>query len=220
MKKTSIILAALAVTIAVAVIACNSSQGKSANQEGLVATTASQDSLIARGEYLVSIMGCHDCHSPKKMGTTGPEIDSSRALSGHPATMPIGPVDPKELESWVLFNHTATAFIGPWGVSYAANLTSDQSGIGGWSEAQFFKAIRQGKYKGLDNSRVLLPPMPWMVYANATDDDLRAIFAYLKSTPPVNNVVPAPRSLQEVTQLPVEDFQQKPKPQPASFINP
>jgi hypothetical protein len=220
MKKASIILAALAATIAVSVIACNSSQEKSANQEGLVATAPSPDSLIARGEYLVSIMGCHDCHSPKKIGPLGPEIDSSRALSGHPATMPIGPVEPKGLEFWVLFNHTATAFVGPWGVSYAANLTSDQSGIGDWSEAQFFKAIRQGKYKGLDNSRPLLPPMPWMVYANATDDDLRAIFAFLKSTPPVNNVVPASRSLQEVTQRQPGTFQQRSKPQLTALINP
>jgi hypothetical protein len=101
----------------------------------------------------------------------------------------------------MLSNHTATAFVGPWGISYAANLTSDESGIGAWTEAQFFKAIRQGKYKGMDNSRPLLPPMPWNVYANATDDDLKAIFAYLKSTPPVNNVVPAPRSLQEIAKL-------------------
>ena len=194
-------LGALALTIAVAVIACNSSTQPSTNNEGLVANTIDQDSLIKRGHYLVTIMGCHDCHSPKKMGPLGPQIDSSRALSGHPANQPLPQVNPKEAESWMLSNHTATAFVGPWGISYAANLTSDESGIGGWTEAQFFKAIRQGKYKGQDNARPLLPPMPWNVYAHATDDDLKAIFAYLKSTPPVNNVVPAPRSLQEVAKL-------------------
>lgn len=219
MKKASVILATLTVLIAIAVIACNSSQRPSANHEGLVATAVSKDSLIARGEYLVSIMGCHDCHSPKKMGPMGPEIDSSRALSGHPAAMPIGPINNKALESWVLLNYNGTAFVGPWGFSYAANISSDQSGIGGWSEAQFFKAIRQGKYKGLDNSRPLLPPMPWMVYANATDDDLRAIFAYLKSTPPVSNAVPAPRSLQEVTQSQPASYQEENKPRLAINSN-
>ena len=194
-------LGALAVIIAVAVIACNSSTRPSTNNEGLVATTVNPDSLIQRGHYLVTIMGCHDCHSPKKMGPIGPQIDSSRALSGHPSNQPLAPINTKETESWMLSNHTATAFVGPWGISYAANLTSDESGIGAWTEAQFFKAIRQGKYKGMDNSRPLLPPMPWNVYANATDDDLKAIFAYLKSTPPVNNVVPTPRSLQEIAKL-------------------
>jgi len=194
-------LGALAVIIAVAVIACNSSTQPSTNNEGLVTTTVDHDSLIQRGHYLVTIMGCHDCHSPKKMGPIGPQIDSSRALSGHPSNQPLAPINTKETESWMLSNHTATAFVGPWGISYAANLTSDESGIGAWTEAQFFKAIRQGKYKGMDNSRPLLPPMPWNVYANATDDDLKAIFAYLKSTPPVNNVVPAPRSLQEIAKL-------------------
>jgi hypothetical protein len=201
MKRASIMLGALAVIIAVAVIACNSSTQPSTNNEGLVTTTVDHDSLIQRGHYLVTIMGCHDCHSPKKMGPIGPQIDSSRALSGHPSNQPLAPINTKETESWMLSNHTATAFVGPWGISYAANLTSDESGIGAWTEAQFFKAIRQGKYKGMDNSRPLLPPMPWNVYANATDDDLKAIFAYLKSTPPVNNVVPAPRSLQEIAKL-------------------
>lgn len=201
MKRVTIILGTLAVVMATAVIACNSSSGKSTNNEGLVTATTNNDNLVHRGQYLVTIMGCHDCHSPKKMGPHGPELDSSRLLSGHPAGIPLAQVDPKELQSWVLFSHTATAFVGPWGTSFAANITADETGIGTWTEAQFFKAMRQGKYKGLDNSRPLLPPMPWQVYAQATDEDLKAIFAYLKSTTPVKNVVPAPRSLQEVAKL-------------------
>lgn len=200
MKRATIILATLALVITAAILACNSSRKPSANTEGLLAAAPPHDSLVVRGEYLVTIMGCHDCHSPKKMGPRGPELDSSRLLSGHPADLPLARVDTRELESWVLFSHTVTAFVGPWGTSFAANITSDSSGIGAWSEEQFFKAIRQGKYKGLDNARPLLPPMPWPVYAAATDEDLRAIFAYLKSTRPVNNVVPPPRSLQEVAQ--------------------
>lgn len=201
MKKASIVLAALGVIATAAILACNSSPGKSVNNEGLVTAVVRPDSLIHRGQYLVTIMGCHDCHTPRKMGPHGPELDSSRLLSGHPSGIPLAKVHPQALESWVLFSQTATAFVGPWGTSFSANITSDGSGIGNWTEEQFFKAIRQGKYKGLDNARPLLPPMPWMVYAQATDDDLRAIFAYLKSTKPVPNVVPSPRSLQEVAQL-------------------
>jgi hypothetical protein len=91
-----------------------------------------------------------------------------------------------------MFGQHFTAAAGPWGVSFAANLTSDESGIGNWTEEQFFKAIREGKSKGMDNTRPLLPPMPWENFKNLTDDDLRAMFAYLKSTKPVRNVVPAP----------------------------
>ena len=83
-----------------------------------------------------------------------------------------------------------TNYVGPWGISYSANISSDSTGIGNWSEKQFFKAIREGKYLGLDNTRPLLPPMPWQEYRHASDDDLRAIFAFLKSTKPVKNVVP------------------------------
>ena len=139
-------------------------------------------------------MGCHDCHSPKKMGPHGTELDSNRLMSGHPADAPLAPMDPKALESWVLLSHTGTAFVGPWGTSYAANISADNTGIGSWTEVQFFKAIREGKYKGLDNARPLLPPMPWPIYANATDEDLKAIFAYLKTVKPVKNrsVQPTP----------------------------
>ena len=150
------------------------------------------DTLVKRGQYLVTIMGCNDCHSPKIMGAHGPEPDPGLLLSGHPSGMPLAPIDPKATEGWVLFNMNATAVVGPWGISYAANLTSDETGIGSWSEKQFFKAIREGKYKGLDGNRMILPPMPWPMYAQASDADLKAIFAYLKSTKPVKNIVPAP----------------------------
>jgi len=152
----------------------------------------SPDSLVKRGAYLVDIMGCHDCHSPKKMGPQGPYPDPDRLLSGQPADFPIAKFDTATVKNYVLFNGMLTSAVGPWGISFAANLTSDSTGIGGWTEAQFFKAIREGKYKGLDGSRPLLPPMPWPGIAKATDDDLKAIFAYLKSTKPVKNVVPQP----------------------------
>jgi hypothetical protein len=115
--------------------------------------------------------------------------------------LPIAKVDGDVLKSWVLFNQSLTAFVGPWGVSFAANISSDETGIGNWTEEQFFKAIREGKYKGMDNTRPMMPPMPWTQYRTATDEDLRAIFAYLKSTPPVENRVPAPIPPTELAKL-------------------
>lgn len=206
MKNISIVIGSLAVTIALALIACNSSTSESKNKEGLVAVkgiseVASQETLVQRGQYLVTIMGCNDCHSPKIMTPHGPDIDSAHQFSGHPASLPVSKVDAAMLQSWVLFNQSLTAFVGPWGVSFAANITSDETGIGNWTEAQFFKAIREGKYKGMDNTRPLLPPMPWNMYRNASDEDLRAIFAYLKSTPPVENRVPAPIPPDQLSKL-------------------
>ena len=186
MKKT-IAIALLAVIVTMVVIACTDSSA-----EINAPVTMEHETLVKRGQYLVTIMGCNDCHSPKIMGPHGPEADPALLLSGHPSAMPLPPIDPKASEGWVLFNMNATAMVGPWGISYAANLTSDETGIGGWSETQFFKAIREGKYKGLDGNRMILPPMPWPMYAQASDADLKAIFAYLKSTKPVKNVVPGP----------------------------
>jgi len=164
----------------------------SAKSEKLAPPLEDTNELIARGEYLVNTSACHDCHSPKIMTPNGPEPDPSRLLSGHPSSSPIPIVRKEALTDWILFNQDLTAIAGPWGVSFAANLTSDETGTGNWTEEQFFRAIRHGKYKGLEGGRSLLPPMPWQVYRLMTDNDLRAIFNYLKSTHPVSNVVPAP----------------------------
>ncbi|MBK7638324.1 MAG: hypothetical protein IPJ13_31660 [Saprospiraceae bacterium] len=77
------------------------------------------------------------------------------------------------------------------GVSFAGNLTPDETGIGSWSLEQFKIAITKGKMKGLEDGRPLLPPMPWQNYAYMMDEDVAAIYAYLRSVPPVKNVVPA-----------------------------
>ncbi len=160
------------------------------------ATTASFNgfgSQVKWGEHLVTIGGCNDCHSPKRMTDHGPDIDSSLFLSGHPAQMPPPDVNRQEIESKGLsVTNTLTAWIGPWGISYSANLTSDSTGIGNWKEEQFIYALRNGKYKGLSTTRALLPPMPWKVFQYMTDDELKAIFTYLKTTKPVKNVVPPP----------------------------
>jgi hypothetical protein len=91
-----------------------------------------------------------------------------------------------------MFYPDLTATAGPWGVSFAGNITPDETGIGNWTEEQFKKAITQGKSKGLDGGRMLLPPMPWFNYTTLKDEDVHAIFTYLRSIKPVKNVVPAP----------------------------
>lgn len=152
---------------------------------------ADLEARIERGKYLVEIMGCHDCHSPKVMGPNGPYLDPDRLLSGYPADRPLPP-QPAAHEGWALLNMDLTAAVGPWGTTFAANITSAESGIGNWTEEQFERALKKGLYKGLEGSRPLLPPMPWQNYVNMSKEDLSAVFAYLKSTTPVDNVVPAP----------------------------
>lgn len=147
---------------------------------------------IERGKYLVEAIGCDDCHSPKKMGPKGPELEMERRLSGYPADRPIAMDSEAVKKGWILLNGDLTQSIGPWGVSFSANLTPDVTGIGSWSEAQFINTLRKGKSKGLDNGRPLLPPMPWQAFGKLSDDDLAAIYAFLQSIKPVNNVVPLP----------------------------
>ncbi|HEY7290410.1 MAG TPA: c-type cytochrome [Vicinamibacterales bacterium] len=142
-----------------------------------------------RGEYLVNTSGCHDCHTPFKMGPQGPEPDMSRMLSGHPETFPVAaPAGVKGPWVWAAVE-TNTAFSGPWGISYTANLTPDRNtGLGIWTEDMFMRAIRTGRHMG--QSRPINPPMPWPAYRNFTDDDLKAIFTYLRTIPPITNHVP------------------------------
>lgn len=159
----------------------------------------SQDSLISRGEYLVSISGCDDCHTPKKMGARGPEPDMDRRLSGYRMDVPLPPVDTNVIKKgWALVNGELTGWAGPWGASFSANLTSDETGIGNWSEEQFKKALTQGIWKGIDGNRTLLPPMPWQNFSHFKDEDVKAIFAFLKSTKPVRNVEPAIRAFADL----------------------
>lgn len=147
------------------------------------------------GHHLVTVGGCNDCHTPKKMGPHGPEFDSTLMLSGHPAGMPKIDVDRKAMEKkGYAVTMDLTEWVGPWGVSYAANLTPDPTtGTGNWTVENLFLALREGKSKGLAAGRTILPPMPWNeVTRHYTDDEIRAIFAYLRTVPPVNNAVPAP----------------------------
>ena len=150
-----------------------------------------QSSHVARGQYLVTIMGCNDCHTPLAMTDHGPERDWSRTLSGHPENVPVA-APPTLGQGWMAATSpTMTAWSGPWGVSFTANLTPDpETGLGKWTDETFIAALRTGKHEGV--GRPILPPMPYDMIRQATDDDLRAIFAYLHSLPPIKNRVPQP----------------------------
>ena len=180
-----------AICLVLGTASCSNNQksdsSKSTNQ------TVSQEDIIKRGEYLVTIMGCNDCHSPKQMGPNGPEIIPELLMSGFQSDNPIVKfTDPMIKDGFGMFYPDLTAAAGPWGVSFAANLTPDPSGIGTWTEEQFKRALKEGKFKGIEGSRMLLPPMPWYNYTELKDEDASAIFAYLKSLKPVRNVVPQP----------------------------
>lgn len=185
---------------ALIILACNSPD-TTKNNEGSTEGNREQGDLVTRGEYLVTIGGCHDCHTPKIFNERGFDFDSSKLLSGHPAGSQIPPVDLKATKPgyWYLMGPDLTAFVGPWGISYSANLTPDSTtGLGGISEELFVKALRTGKHFGQENGRPILPPMPWQVIGRMTDEDFSAVYAYLRSIPPVNNRVPGPVPPNEV----------------------
>jgi cytochrome c553 len=155
----------------------------------------SQEALVARGKTLVTAGGCNDCHTPKKMGPMGPEPDMSRMLSGRPEGDPVpAPYKPADGSPWIAAaTGDLTTWSGPWGVSFSANLTPDtNTGLhsGVWTEDLFIKALRTGKHMG--TARDILPPMPWQGLGQLSDEDLKAIWAYLDTIPPILNHVPDP----------------------------
>jgi mono/diheme cytochrome c family protein len=156
------------------------------------AAPVAADPKVERGAYLVTVGGCNDCHTPWKLGPNGPELDMDRMLSGHPSSLPMPPAPELPAGPWnTSVGATFTAWSGPWGVSFTANLTPDpETGTGKWSEQEFFDTIRSGRHLG--RGRQLLPPMPWFNYAKMTDEDLSAVYAYLRTIPPIVNKVPDP----------------------------
>jgi mono/diheme cytochrome c family protein len=183
-------VAVLAVAILIAAALSGRSSGAAPKNLYTASPLELNKAKIARGEYLVTVGGCNDCHTPLKMGPNGPEHDMSRRLSGHPSSLVMPPPPKNGNSPWAWSGAiTNTAFAGPWGISYAANLTPDTvSGLGIWNEELFIKTIRTGRHWG--TSRPILPPMPWQNFREMTDDDLKAIYAYLRSVPAVRNEVP------------------------------
>jgi mono/diheme cytochrome c family protein len=117
---------------------------------------------VARGEYLTTVMGCNDCHTP---GALYGSPDFKRRFAG-----------------------SEVGWKSPAGVIYAANLTPDaETGLGKWSEQDIVNVLRTGMAPG---GRVIQPPMPWPNFTQLTDDDAYAIAAYLKSIPAVSHAVP------------------------------
>lgn len=132
---------------------------------GAAGSSLAQDNaaLVARGDYLVNaVAACSNCHSPRNPdGSFMEGMDFAGGLD---------------------FD------LGPLGTVYARNLTPDpDTGIGSWSDAEIIRAIREGKTK---EGEQLMPPMPYMLFNNMSDDDVLAMVAYLRSLKPVRNEVP------------------------------
>lgn len=173
-------------------IACNADNTEKTSAEPATKIGQVEDP-IARGAYLVLTGGCNDCHSPKMMTAQGPAPDTNRLLSGHQAgtKLPEISYDATKPGNWVLFSPDLTAAVGPWGISFSANITPDSTtGIGAWTEENFIQSIRIGKHMGMATGRPILPPMPWPSIAQLKDEDLKLIFTYLKSIRPIKNPVP------------------------------
>lgn len=186
MKRIPIEYAVLAIAVAATVAVVAPARAQTPSK-----TTDSTAEKIARGKYIVTTSGCNDCHTPWVMGPKGPEPDMSRMLSGHPENAVLPPA-PAAQGPWVMTaSATNTAWAGPWGVSFTANLTPDaETGLGKWTQRNFNETIRTGRHMG--RGRPILPPMPILMYKNFTDADMEAIFTYLQSIPAVNNRVPEP----------------------------
>jgi mono/diheme cytochrome c family protein len=194
----TIIALAVLVTATGRLLSCTSAESKPTdNKEPHAVASAidEKESKVSRGRYLVNLAGCHDCHSPKIFTSTATLFDSSKLLSGYPAGGEIPPVDEKAFgpNYWMLFSRDLTAYVGFWGTSFAINITPDSAtGIGAWREIDFIKAMKTGKHLGQEGGRPILPPMPWVKFSKLTEEDLSAIWAYLRTIPPYHNRVPAP----------------------------
>lgn len=176
------------------VIALSLTTAVAASQDAFAQSASARKAQIDRGKYLATFGGCSDCHTPKLMTPNGPVPDQSRLLSGHAADAPLLPVPVGVIgpTQWgALTTGDLTAWAGPWGISFAANLTPDKSsGLGAWTLDDFSKTMHTGKHLGV--GRALLPPMPWFDVAVLNATDMAALFAYLQSLRPIANLVPAP----------------------------
>ena len=149
----------------------------------------SQGDMVQRGKYLVdAVAACGYCHTPR----VGADYDMNMYLAGHPAGQPSPRYNFRMIREGI-FIVTApqlSAFSGAFGTSFASNLTPDkETGLGEWTEEMFIKAMRTGRHQGVESNRKILPPMPVKHYAQMNDEDLKAIWAYLRTIKPVKNEV-------------------------------
>jgi len=172
------------ISVLILMVGCQTQQEK---------TEMTEQQMLERGKLLVTVGDCDACHTPKNFGPNGPELDLTRRFSGRPEGMEVPPVDTSLLHDWAYLSHDLSSFVGPWGVSFPTNLTPDkETGIGTWQPEMFINAIRTGKHLGVPDGRPILPPMNTATLAQLTDEDLKAMFMYLKSLPAVKNKVPDP----------------------------
>lgn len=180
-KKIFLVFVGVLAVLLITVIGINMSSGRQDDND-----------MVKRGKYLVNLGDCNMCHTPKVMTSLGMEMDESRLLSGHPkdGTVTEYTAEAMNEDGWVTqTNFHLTQWSGPWGVSFSANLTPDEAtGIGSWTEEAFIQTMRTGRHLG--SGRKIQLPMPWDNFAKLSDDDLKAIFAYLKSLKPIENQVP------------------------------
>lgn len=158
-------------------------------------------SPVERGGHLARAFGCQGCHTPTVPGPSAlPVPDTTRLMSGHPEGVPYPTRPLTEVRDRYDLRPAGpllTAWPGPWGVSFAANLTPDkETGIGEWTEEMFIRTIRTGKHEGRPTGREILPPMPWRNLNHPSiglpDSALKDIWAFLRALPPVRNQVPHP----------------------------
>ena len=154
-----------------------------------IQSVESQDDIVKRGKYLVdAVAACEHCHTPR----SGAEYDSDMYLAGHPADKrhPQYNFSMMQHNIFLLVSPQLSAFSGPFGTSFATNLTPDkETGLGEWTEKMFIESMRTGHHQGNKANRKIFPPMPTKHYAKMTDADLKAIWAYLKTIKPIKNEV-------------------------------
>jgi hypothetical protein len=136
------------ITVAVILYSCKNLSTNTPAPDNTLATNSESyggyTSQAQLGEHLVTIAGCNDCHTPKKMTEQGPELDTALTLSGSPAQPLLAPITPDQVAKGMAATLDLTAWTGPWGKSYAANIPSDSTGIGNWTEQQCMNCLRKG----------------------------------------------------------------------------
>ena len=136
-------------------------------QEAKFTPMPSKSDLVEYGKYMFTAASCNDCHTPAEKGQ---------------------PVEGKFLAGGFEFKFPGGSVVR------SANITPDPvTGIGNWTEEQFlarFKLYADSSFVPQSvNPGDFQTVMPWLFYCHMTDDDIKAIFAYLKTVPAVNNTV-------------------------------